>query len=174
MCRNFISFFVCLFALAACSPRLYHGEQVARASTNVEDVDSSHLQQLVDKVVQEEVQKQLSLQEWTEQTQVREVLSSPDSSGKQHVTERTTTTTSKHSQASAQTSHVKNEQVKEQKDSTSFTQETSSSFIEKIEVTDAKVKGSLPWYWYVVLVAIIGAAIVGFYLGVRKKKWFIL
>ena len=160
MRRNFISFFVCFFALAACSPRMYHGEQVARASTDVEKTDSSHLQQIVDRMVQEEVQKQLNLQEWIEQTQVREVLSDPDSSGRQHVTERTTTTTTKHSQASANTTQVKNEQVKEQKDSTAINLEKDSSFIEKREEFDAKGKAGPPWYLYVV--ALIGVAIVAF------------
>ena len=128
--RRFYLFFVCLCLWAACSPRYYHGEQVSRAFSQEQSFDSASFRQLIDRVVHDELQKQLDICEWTAGTTVNEKLSQPDSTGAQHVTERTTTTFSKRSETSASTSHTKDEKHQEQVDST---RTKSSDSLEKKE-----------------------------------------
>ena len=149
MRRYFQSFFVCAFVLAACSPRYYHGEQVARTLSQAETYDSTYLRRYIDRLVQEELQKRLDIQEWSQLVSVTELLSDPDSAGVQHVTERTTTTASHHSQTSAGSSWAKSEGTVAQLDS-GKTQSSSSAILhEEKEEKTGEVKGWMPWYMYI-------------------------
>ena len=168
--RRYISlFFVCLSAIAACSPRYYHGEQSAVALTQEQSSENSYLQKWTEQYVQQALQEWKSMQEWTDQVSVREVLSDPDSTGAQHVKERVTTTTTHHSEASAGSSRETQTQVKQQTDSTEVKEACSVIYKEEEKVVKGKVDGFLPWYVY--LAAIIAAVVIGFVLA-RKKGWF--
>lgn len=170
MRRYFQSFFVCAFVLAACSPRYYHGEQVARMLSQAETYDSTYLRRYIDRLVQEELQKRLDIQEWSQLVSVTELLSDPDSAGVQHVTERTTTTASHHSQTSAESSWAKSEGTVAQLDS-GKTQSSSSAILhEEKEEKTGEVKGWMPWYMYIA--GLICAVVVGIVIALYGKKWW--
>ena len=170
MRRYFQSFFVCAFVLAACSPRYYHGEQVARTLSQAETYDSTYLRRYIDRLVQEELQKRLDIQEWSQLVSVTELLSDPDSAGVQHVTERTTTTASHHSQTSAGSSWAKSEGTVAQLDS-GKTQSSSSAILhEEKEEKTGEVKGWMSWYMYIA--GLICAVIVGIVIALYGKKWW--
>ena len=171
MCRYYISFFVCLFALAACSPLHYSGEQTARAVYLDSSSDSASFRKIVDQLVHEELQKRIDILEWTEQTTVEETLSSPDSTGAQHVTKRSTTTLSKHTQASAESIQSRDTQYRAQTDS--VCQTSTVSYIEKEEEKSVRgyVDRIIPWYVWPLL--FIAAAIIGLFLW-KNKSWFII
>ena len=161
-------FYVCLFALAACSPRNFSGGQVARAFSHEAAVDSAAFRSLVDRMVHEELQKQFDIREWMEMTTVRETLSAPDSSGRQYVTERTTTTQSGRKEASATITQAKEERVLEQADSTVLHASDSTLLKEEEKTFERLVKGWMPWYIYVA--ALVGAIVIGLFLA-RRKGW---
>ena len=102
-----------MLVLAACSPRNFSGEQVARTYNQSQQLDTSSFHHLVDKLVHEEVQKFMDVHELTDMTSVNEVFSAPDSTGKQHVTERTTTKLRKRSDTSAGAMQKKEEHSQE-------------------------------------------------------------
>lgn len=164
------SFFVCILVLAACSPRNFSGEQVARTYNQSQQLDTSSFHHLVDKLVHEEVQKFMDVHEITDMTSVNEVFSAPDSTGKQHVTERTTTKLRKRSDTSAGAMQKKEEQIQEQQDSTAFHSSEITAMTEERKEVKGEVKGWCPWYIYV---AALVAVVIGFCLAVRKKKWFV-
>lgn len=161
--------FMCVSVLAACSPRQYQREQAARTFNQETAFDSTSVRAILDRLVQEEVQKQLEIQENIEVTSVKEVLSSPDSTGLQYVQERTTTTTTSHKTTSAASHEKKEEKTQAVVDSARVN--LSESTIEKEEETviNKKTKGFFPWYMY--LVALAGAVLIGFVLHLRKGKW---
>ena len=164
------SFFVCAIVLAACSPRNFSGEQVARTLDLQQQVDSASFKSMVDRVVHEELQKQLEVREILDQTSVKETLSAPDSTGSQYVMERTTTTTSKKSKTTAGTSQKKEEEVHEKKDSTAKQASEILYINEEQKKISGEVKGWCPWYIYVA--ALVGAIVLGFMLYRHGKKWF--
>jgi hypothetical protein len=161
-------FFVCLFFLAACSPRNFSREQVTRDFRHDETSDSMALQRLVDKAVQEQLEQHMDLREWTDQVTVRERFSEPDTNGQQYVTERTTTTKSSHSEASAGTEYKRKEQVHEDIDSTHVAAAESTLYKEDEESVRGEVKGWSPWY--VVVIALVAGAIIGFILCLKGIK----
>lgn len=165
--------YFCVFVslLASCSPRLFSREQVSREFRHDEESDSVSLQRLVDKNVREQLQHQLELSEWIDQVTVRERLSDPDTAGRQHVTERTTTTMSRHTSAAAGTSVLKEEHLREQTDSTHAKREDSSLLKEEEERVTGEVKGWMPWYVYVA--ALLVAGIVGLILAKNRLKGII-
>lgn len=156
--------------MAACSPLHYQREQVARTFSWDESTDSTSLCRLIDRVVHEELQNQLDISEWMNGVTVVETLSSPDSAGAQHVTERATTTFSKRRETSSSTAHTKGEKEVERTDSTSV--KASSSELEKEEETHVKgrVDGWMPWYVYAV--CLICAVVVGIGMALHGKKWW--
>jgi len=143
---------------------------VARTLSQAETYDSTYLRRYIDRLVQEDLQKRLDIQEWSQLVSVRELLSAPDSAGVQHVTERTTTTSSHHSQTSAGSSWAKNEETVAQLDS-GKTQSSSSAILheEKKEKT-GEVKGWMPWYMYIA--GLICAVVVGIVIALYGKKWW--
>lgn len=169
--RRYISlFFVCLSAIAACSPRHYHGEQTAVALTQEQSSENSYLQKWMEQYVHQALQEWKSMQEWTDQVSVREVLSDPDSTGAQHVKERVTTTTTHHSEALAGSSRETQTQVKQQTDSTEVKEAGSVIYTEQKKVVNGEVKGFMPWYVYAA--ALCGAILVGIVLYAKRGKWF--
>lgn len=135
-----------------------------------QQVDSASFKSMVDRVVHEELQKQLEVREILDQTSVKETLSAPDSTGTQYVMERTTTTTSRKSKTSAGVSQTKDEQVHEKKDSTARKASEILYISEEEKKFSTEVKGWCPWYIYVA--ALVAAVVIGFILAVRGKKWF--
>ena len=167
MRRYVYSIFVCLLVLAACSPR-FSREQTSRTTQLETKTDSSALTKHVETSVNEQSQQQLEKHEWTEQVTVWEQLSQPDTNGVQYVTLRSTTTTSKHSEASAGASFNRSEQQLQQLDSTSIEKGESALMKEEEENVTGDVKGPMPWYVYAA--ALIAALVVGFFMGVSIKK----
>ena len=157
-----------MLVLAACSTLHYSGEQTARTVSQDVKLDSTAYRQMIQQAVHEEFERQTSFQEWMEKTTVKEILSEPDSTGMQHVTERMTTTTARHSEVSAVTSKTKNERTQEEVDSTGV--RTSDSLEIKEEETElaADAKKGMPWYVYAA--ALLCALIVGFVLGIRINR----
>lgn len=164
---RFIYLFMCVFVLAACSQRLYQREQVARTFNQETAIDSTSVRAMVDRLVHDEIQKQLDIQESIEVTSVKEVMSSPDSSGSQHVVERTTTTQTTHKTTSAISHRSKEEKTQEVVDSSRVSM--SDSTMEKEEKKDVagKVNRFSPWYIYAISMAV--AVFVGFILYLRKR-----
>lgn len=164
------SFFVCMVVLAACSPRVVSGEQVAKTVTIEATVDSASIKEMVDRLVREEMQRKLDISELLNQTTTREVFTAPDSSGAQHLQERITTTLSRQKNTSAGSSYAKSDEVHAKVDSSAI--KTSDSLYvreERIAIKE-KRKGSMPWYIYVA--GLLAAMVMGFLLAVRGKKWF--
>lgn len=159
-------FFVCTLVLAGCSALKYNVEQSAKTVSIDSSRDSAAYHSLVEQIVRDELQNRLDIQEWMERTTVTETLSAPDSAGVQHVTQRSTTTLSKRKQTSAESAQSHVEQSQQQVDSTR--QQAAVSYLEKEEekTVAASKKGFLPWYMYVVM--LIGAVIVGFFAAWRK------
>jgi hypothetical protein len=170
MRRYFITFFVCLLALAACSPRVFHGEQVARALIQEQDSEKMSMQKWMEQYMHQVLQEWKNMQEWTDQISVKEVLSDPDSTGAQHVKERVTTTTTHHSEASSGSSKETKTEIQQQTDSTQLKESSSAIFKEEEQVVDGKVDGFFPWYVYAA--ALLAAVVVGFVLYAKKEKWF--
>lgn len=166
--RRLYSFFVCLLVFAACSPRLYHGEQAARTFLQDESRDSAFLRKLVDRVVHDELQKHLDILECTEGTTVSEKLSVPDSTGAQYVTERTTTTYSGRKETSSVTLHTKDEKNQEHIDSISVHAAVSVGEREEDTVVTGQVESRMPWYVYVA--ALAAAMIAGCALALFGGK----
>lgn len=147
---------------------MFSREQVSREFRHDEASDSVSLRRLVDKTVREQLQHQLELSEWMEQVTVCERLSEPDTNGQQHVTDRTTTTTSRHTEAAAGTSVQTEEHLQEHTDSTHAKKEDSSMLKEEEETVTGQVKGWMPWYVYVA--ALVVAVIVGLILAKTRLK----
>lgn len=166
-CRLVQLFYVCLFALAACSPRNFSGGQVARAFSHDGNIDSASFRSLVDRMVHEELQKRLDIREWMDQTIVKETLSAPDSAGVQHVIERTTTTQSGRKETSATVSQAKDEKTLEQSDSTVLHSSDSTMMKEEEQTFEREVKGWLPWYVYAAALCV--AVLLGAILAWKFK-----
>ena len=162
------SFFVCAIVLAACSPRNFSGEQVARTYGYQGTADSASFKSMVDRLVHEELETHLEIRDLMEQTSVKETLSAPDSTGAQYVMERTTTTTSKKSKTTAGTSQKKEEEVHEKKDSTAKQASEILYINEEQKKISGEVKGWCPWYIYVA--GLVAALVIGFGFAVWKKK----
>lgn len=167
MRRYVYSIFVCLLVLAACSPR-FSREQTSRTTQLETKTDSSALTKHIETAVNEQSQQQLETHEWTEQVTVWEQLSQPDTNGVQHVTQRTTTTTSRHAETSAVASFNRAEQQLQQLDSTSVEKGESALMKEEEEDVTGDVKGFVPWYEFVA--ALIAALLVVFFILVWIKK----
>lgn len=161
--------FLCL-VLASCSPLYYSGEQVARTFNQETSIDSASLHRLLDRVVHDELEKQLDVHHWADESSVKETFSAPDSTGKQYLLERTTTSSSAHTETSAHSSHRQDEQYQEKVDSSSFKSSEDIEMKEEEKTITAKADGWMPWYIYAA--ALLGALVLGFALGVKKKKWF--
>ena len=142
MCRFVKSFFVCFLVLAACSPRYFNGGQVARTSSHESASDSTGVHRTIDYSSISGLQQNIDWKSSMDVTTVKEVLSAPDSSGRQYVIERTTTTAKTQSQSASTATQTKEENLQASVDSTSH--------VEK--------RFGPPWYvWCIGILVIIAA-----------------
>lgn len=161
--------FLCV-ALSACSPLHYYGERVTGTYTQQAVVDSVSLQRMMDRVVHEEIAKQLNVRNWSDGTEVKEIYSAPDSVGRQYLMERTTSTGSTHTETTASSSHRKDEQIQEKVDSSGHKTSEYIEIKQEERKTEAKADGWSPWRYLPVLLVVL---VLGFLLGMRSRKWII-
>ena len=169
--RKCIFSFFCVFALASCSPKIASGVQEVRALDETRQLDSAALKRWIFEEMKEYVDSRFEREERSQTETVREVLSDPDTAGRQHVVERSTTRSVSGATTRAGSSAGRVRQLQERTDSVSV---TDSSHVEEAEIyeeMDAGVarKPFIPWYVYVG--AMIFAVIVGFILGARSRIW---
>lgn len=115
--RKCIFSFFCVLALAACSPKTFSGVQEARASAHTQITDSTAVSSWVRASIQEYIDEHFERVESLRTETVREILSAPDSSGRQHVVERSTTHTVSGAHTQAGTSAQTIQQLEERRDS---------------------------------------------------------
>ena len=170
MCRSFLkSFFVCLLVLAACSPRSFSGGQVARTYSSQTESDSTDVHKRLDSYSNEDIRQILDWSSSLEQVTVTEKFSAPDSAGNQFLTERTTTTSRRRQESSAQTTHTKDQKYQEQTDSTHTNSTESVAIKEEEKTISGDIKGWMPWYVYVIALFVLTvlAALLG--CGLLKR-----
>ena len=166
--RRYLILFFCVYAIAACSPRYYHGEQAAVALNHAQSSETTSAQKRMEQYVRDALQQWQNMNSWTDQVSVKEVMSAPDSSGAQHVTERITTTTRHHLESASGTNSETETALKERSDSSMSAAHENTAFREEEMVVSGKVSGPIPWY--VVVVSLVGAVVVGLFLAM-KKGW---
>ena len=167
MCRFVKSFFVCLLVLAACSPRYFNGGQVARTSSHKSASDSTGVHRTIDYSSTSGLQQNIDWKSSMDVTTVKEVLSAPDSSGRQYVIERTTTTAKTKSQSAA--TQKKEENLQASVDSTSHVEKEQTQQTEQEKNFSTKVRVGPPWYVWVIGVLILTAAVYLLFKRVGTK-----
>lgn len=161
---------MCVYlALAACSPKQFSGERVARCSYVSDAADSSALRRWLEREVRESLKQQVETVTSFELETVQETLSSPDSSGVQHVTSRSTTRTRGSSVSTAGSHSVREEVARSETDSSSVSSSHGEALTEEKERIAGRVSGWIPWYVYVT--GLVGALLIGLVLAVRGNKW---
>lgn len=169
MCRTY-SLFVCV-ALASCSSLHYQSEQEARTFIQEQQLDGVSVHSFIEQAVKKSLQEQLNVLELCDGTVVNEEFSQPDTSGRQYLIYRQTTTFSKKKEVSAQNSQNTEQLEKAQEDSSAVHQKATISYIEeKKEVQADKTPLGLPWYVYAA--GLVVAVLLGFILALRGKKAF--
>ena len=156
------------FALAACSPKQFSGERVARCSYVSDAADSSALRRWLEREVRESLKQQVETVTSFELETVQETLSSPDSSGVQHVTSRSTTRTRGSSVSTAGSHSVREAVARSETDSSSVSSSHGEALTEEKERIAGRVSGWIPWYVYVT--GLVGALLIGLVLAVRGCK----
>lgn len=160
---------MCVYlALAACSPKQFSGERVARCSYVSDAADSSALRRWLEREVRESLKQQVETVTSFELETVQETLSSPDSSGVQHVTSRSTTRTRGSSVSTAGSHSVREEVARSETDSSSVSSSHGEALTEEKERIAGRVSGWIPWYVYVT--GLVGALLIGLVLAVRGCK----
>lgn len=161
---------MCVYlALAACSPKQFSGERVARSSYVSDAADSSALHRWLEREVRESLKQQVETVTSFELETVQETLSSPDSSGVQHVTSRSTTRTRGSSVSKAGTQSIREEEARSETDSSSVSSSHGEALTEEKERIASRVSGWMPWYVYVT--GLVGALLIGLVLAIRGNKW---
>ncbi|MBQ6176661.1 MAG: hypothetical protein IJK29_05625 [Bacteroidales bacterium] len=161
---------MCVYlALAACSPKQFSVERVARCSYVSDAADSSALRRWLEREVRESLKQQVETVTSFELETVQETLSSPDSSGGQHVTSRSTTRTRGSSVSTAGSHSVREEVARSETDSSSVSSSHGEALTEEKERIAGRVSGWMPWYVYVT--GLVGALLIGLVLAIRGKKW---
>lgn len=169
MCRFVKSFFVCLLVLAACSPRYFNGGQVARTSSHKSASDSTAVHRTIDYSSTSGLQQNIDWKSSMDVTTVKEVLSAPDSSGRQYVIERTTTTAKTKSQSASTATQKKEENLQASVDSTSHVEKEQTQQTEQEKNFSTKVRVGPPWYVWVIGVLILTAAVYLLFKRVGTK-----
>ena len=170
MRKGIFSFF-CVLALAACSPKIYSGVQEASASTHAQLYDSTAVSSWVRASLQEYIDKHFERVENVQTETVREVLSAPDSTGAQHVVERSTTHTVSGARTQAGSSTQKTQQLEERRDSVAVADSVkteSAEIREQFEETPVKRAPWLPWYVYAA--GLVAALLCGLYIGWKYRR----
>lgn len=161
---------MCVYlALAACSPKQFSGERVARCSYVSDAADSSALRRWLEREVRESLKQQVETVTSFELETVQETLSSPDSSGVQHVTSRSTTRTRGSSVSKAGMQSIREEEARSETDSSSVSFSHGEALTEEKERIAGRVSGWIPWYVYVT--GLVGSLLIGLVLAIQGKKW---
>ncbi|MBP3202325.1 MAG: hypothetical protein J6M31_01815 [Bacteroidales bacterium] len=150
---------MCLLVLAACSPRYFNGGQVARTSSHESAADSTGVHRTIDYSSISGLQQNIDWKSSMDVTTVKEVLSAPDSSGRQYVIERTTTTAKTQSQSASTATQTKEENLQASVDSTSHVEKEQTQQTEQKKNFSTKVRVGPPWYVWVIGVLILTAAV---------------
>lgn len=171
--RKCIFSFFCVLALAACSPKTYSGVQEARASAHAQLYDSTAVNRWINASIQEFIDKHFERVETLRTETVREVLSAPDSAGRQHVVERSTTHTVSGAHTQAGTSAQTIQQLEERRDSVAVADSLgteSSEIREEIKSGPSRdqVVTKLKWRAYVFGALVL--VMLGFYLGWKLRR----
>lgn len=171
--RKCIFSFFCVLALAACSPKTYSGVQEARASAHTQIADSSAVSSWVRASIREYIDEHFERVETLRTETVREVLSAPDSTGRQHVVKRSTTHTVSGAHTQAGTSAQTIQQRKELRDSVAVADSIrteSAEIREEIKSVPSRdqVGTKLKWRAYVFGALIL--MMLGFYLGWKVRR----
>ena len=166
--RKCIFSIFCVFALASCAPKIYSGVQDVSAFEQTAAIDSVQLRRIIEERVEAYVSRRLEQDAEMQSETVREVFSEPDSAGRQHVTERSTTVTSGRTRTTAQSSSAKAEQKIQVTDSLSV--RDTSSVAEVEEHQEQEIKGRTGWPWYAYAAGLLIAVLVGFLFGLLGRK----
>ena len=169
--RKCIFSFFCVLALAACSPKTFSGVQEARASAHAQLYDSAAVSRWVNASLQEYIDKHFERIERIQTETVREVLSAPDSTGLQHVVERSTTHTVTGARTHAASSIQKNQQMQERTDSVAVADSVRTESAELREEFSEQPAKRAPWLpWYVYVGGLVAALMCGLYLGWKVRR----
>jgi cobalamin biosynthesis Mg chelatase CobN len=149
---------------------------VARTYSSQTESDSTDVHKRLDSYSNEDIRQSLDWSSSLEQVTVTEKFSAPDSAGNQFLTERTTTTSRRRSESSAQTSHTKDQKYQEQTDSTHTNSTESVAIKEEEKTISGDIKGWMPWYVYVIALFVLTvlAALLGSGLLKRPRNIKIL
>lgn len=173
MCRFVKSFFVCFLVLAACSPRYFNGGQVARTSSHESASDSTNVHRTIDYSSISGLQQNIDWRSSMDVTTVKEILSTPDSSGNQYVIERITTTAKGQSQSTTTSIQTKEENMQAAVDSTSHVEKEQAQQTEQEKNFSTKVRVGPPWYVWVIGVLILTAAVYVLFKRFGLKSFFV-
>lgn len=166
--RKCIFSIFCVFALVSCSPKILSGKQDISAFEQTAAIDSAQLRRIIDERMEAYFSSWMEKDAEQQSETVREVFSEPDSTGRQHVTERSTTRTSGRTRTTAQSSAGKAEQTIRVTDSLSV--RDTSSVAELEEHQKQEIKSHTGWAWYEYLAGLLVAAIIGLIIGLFIKK----
>jgi hypothetical protein len=171
--RKCIFSFFCVLALAACSPKTYSGVQEARASAHAQLYDSTAVSSWVRASIQEFIDEHFERVETLRTETVREILSAPDSAGRQHVVERSTTHTVSGAHTQAGTSTQTIQQREELRDSVAVADSIrteSAEIREEIQSGPSRDQVGTKLKWRAYLFCALALMLLGFYLGWKLRR----
>ena len=169
--RKCIFSIFCVFALVSCSPKILSGKQDVSAFEQTAAIDSVQLRRIIDERMEAYFSSWMEKDAEQQSETVREVFSEPDSTGRQHVTERSTTVTSGRTRTTAQSNAAKAERTIQATDSVAV--RDTSRVAELEEHKEQEIKGGSTWLpWYAYAAGLLVAVIIGIVLGVMgTRKW---
>ena len=165
--RRCIVFMCAFLALTACSPRSFIGERAVRTSIISDDYDSTAFHRWLDKAVRESMERHVEMSFDFDAVTVTETFSAPDSTGKQHIISTSTTQMKGTSSSSSGTVSSREESVSDRTDSSSVELAHGELLTEEHEKVNGTIEGFIPWYVY--LIALVGAIIIGIGVAMRGK-----
>lgn len=168
--RRCIVFMCAFLALTACSPRSFTGERAVRTSSISDDYDSTAFHRWLDKAVRESMERHVEMSFDFDAVTVTETFSAPDSTGKQHIMSTSTTQMKGTSSSSSGTVSSRYESVSDRTDSSSVELAHGELLTEEYEKVKGSVDGWMPWYVYVI--ALVGALIVGIGAAIHGRGWW--
>ena len=168
--RRCIVFLCCFLALTACSPRSFSGERAVRTYTLSDTADSASVRRWLDRAVRESMEQHAQTVFDFDAVTVRETLSAPDSTGAQYVTSTSTTHARGRSVSTSGTESAREEKISGGVDSTAVASTHGEALTERRDQIGGEVRGWLPWYVYVI--ALLGALIIGFGAAIHGRGWW--
>lgn len=146
---------------------------MARTSSHESASDSTGVHRTIDYSSISGLQQNIDWKSSMDVTTVKEVLSAPDSSGRQYVIERTTTTAKTQSQSASTAAQTKEEKLQASMDSTSHVEKEQTQQTEKEKNFSTKVRVGPPWYVWVIGVLILTAAVYVLFKRFGLKRIFV-